>query len=703
MATSLSPINQLIDNIQGSVTGLVNQILGRSQEPGVPGMPVGDAIDALLSSTEQSGWMKLSFPYTFSVVNLGGASSPLVNPFTDFSLPIAPQSIKQTEEFAISIKPTQGGTTVTHSGNRYKTLVIKGTTGIAPYRGEGGVNRRTGEAIFQPNELKYRSGHEVFKRLRNYFRAYYEFKKINAKLGQDLRLVFKNYKDGEFLVVELLKFDMDRQAPKSFLYDYEMEFKVISHLSFEKLINKTTAFESAISQATEIIDTARGVFLRTQGILRQIEATYNSVILEPLRKTSLALKALQGVGTVAGDVGSRIIRNTVSEVNTLAIALGVQSQLKANRITGTLDPRIAAIKLPADLKAAVANQGSALLDSFNEGLMAMDSSIFPESTRNASAEEQSQAQSLPRSFYENTINEIIRVKQNAEDFFNLGDDAYDSLFNRTQTLGADFTKIITQDELDLLNALNDAVTGLRLMLATEDLFKSSLDTRIQDMINRFDGKIELFSTAAVRQITLEHGMTLERLAQKELGDSTRWGEIVEINGLKAPFITDDPQDTRSNLLKPGSKVLIPTPIVNGFSQVPAGKEIKTTRNLTELEKSLGTDLKLDANFDLSLSKSGDFEVISGANNMGQQVLLKLSYEKGEVMRYPELGAGVVPGTKFPPLDQIKDGVTNTLLQDNRIDRIEDLSITQESSALYLSFKLRIKQIDIPVPVKIKVA
>ena len=35
----------------------------------------------------------------------------------------------QTEMFAHSIKPTQGGTVVTHSGNKYKSLKVSGTTG----------------------------------------------------------------------------------------------------------------------------------------------------------------------------------------------------------------------------------------------------------------------------------------------------------------------------------------------------------------------------------------------------------------------------------------------------------------------------------------------------------------------------------------------------------------------------------------------
>jgi nucleoid-associated protein YgaU len=698
LAISLSPINQLIDNITESVAGLVADITGQASG-GLPAIPTSKEVMAVLSTVDASNWLKLSFPYTFSVVNIDGTGQ---NPFTDFSLPISPGSLKQTEDFAVSIKATQGGTTTTHSGNRYKTLSIKGTTGIAPNRGDGGVNKKTGEAIFQPKALRNRSGYEVFLRLRNWFRAYHEYKASAGKEAKGLRLVFKNYKDGEFLIVELEKFDMDRQAARSFLYDYELEFKVIAHLSFQELINRTTGFEDALSTAVQAIDTARGVFLRSQGILRQVESTYESVVVEPLRKTSLAIKALLGIPTVAGDMGSKAIRNTVSEASTLAILLGLASQQKDNKTTGTLDTRLAQAALPTDLKAAAKLQGSSAITNLGEALMAMDPSSFPEQTQNALAQELIDSQKLPRSFYDQTLEELERVKQNAEDFFNLGDAEYDSLFNRTATLSAPFTKIPTAAELDVLNAFNDAMMAIMLLLSTEDLFKSTYDARIQDMNARFGGNLDLIAENAVRQVTYNAGSSLERIAQDEMGDSTRWGEIAEVNGLKAPYVSDDAGDTRKNILKPGTKFMIPTPARNGFSQVPAGKDGKTTVGLSELEKSLGTDLKLTKDFDLSISNSGDLEVVSGVQNMAQAVLLKLSYEKGEVMRYPEMGAGLRPGVKFPPIEAIKDGLTNTLLQDTRIEGIQDLSIVRDGPAAYLAFNLKIKMIDIPVPIKIKV-
>jgi len=690
---NIRPISSLVENISGSVTALVDQLTGRNGYPVNPKTNVESVIT-------QGNWLTLSFPYTFSVVNVSDGSQ--AGRFTDFKLPLAPSSIKQTENFAISIKPVQGGTTVTHSGNKYKNLQIRGTTGLAPFRGAGGVNAKDGKAIFQPDELKYLSGYEVFLRLRNWFRSYYEFKKTNPVEAKSHRLVFKNYKDGEFLVVELIKFDMDRQASKSFLYDYDLEFKVLAHLQADKANDNSTLFERVLERAVNALDQARGTFLRTQDILRQIEGTYNAVVIEPLRKTTLAIKAFKGIGLVAGDVSSRAIQETVSEAKALQIALGVKETQDEADIYGGVDRRITDIELPSDLKSATTTQGSALISTFGEGLMALDVSIFPQDTIDATLEEQNYLVTQPLSFYQDLIDELNRVRRNAEDLFNLGSTEYNDIFDRDSTLSADPTKGVTADEYDVLKAFSEAVTGLNLILSTEDLLRSPYDEKIKDMIARFNGNLGLFALPAVKEIRIDAGVTLERLAQDYLGDATRWGEIVEVNNLKTPYIVQDPTDKEGGLLTIGDKILIPTEQVGDFSNTPRGKTNKINENQTELERSLGIDFKLDDNFDLIINNSSDLELVGGSENMAQQVILKLSYEKGEVMGKPQLGSNLLPGTKFPPLHDIQDGVVNTLTSDSRIESVQNLNITREGNALRLNFNLKLKKIDIPVPISIEI-
>jgi hypothetical protein len=335
-------------------------------------------------------------------------------------------------------------------------------------------------------------------------------------------------------------------------------------------------------------------------------------------------------------------------------------------------------------------------------MMTMDPGNFPPETLAATAAEQKVAATLPRSFYEDAIASLVRVKENAEDFFNLGSTDYDTLYNRTATLTASEGSVVTKDQYDVLFAFNEAITGLYLMLATTELFKSTFDERIQDMIDRFNGSISLQAQPAVRQIQLPPGITLERLAQQELGDASRWPEIVEVNNLKAPYISDDPNESRDGVISSGKKILIPQAETNGFSNLPDGAPNKLTVDLSTLEKSLGVDFKVDADFDLVLTSSGDLDIVASSDNMAQAVVLKLGYEPGDVIEYPTIGAGLTPGQKFPNLNDIKDSLTTSLLQDQRINTVTDLRLEQQNSALYLKFNIFIKMVDIPVPVAIKV-
>lgn len=715
----MAGLSDLVNNITNSVDDLVGKARDPNRNPAIPKYPDGSEYRAIQAQLNPGNWIKLSFPYTFSVVNLKDASGKN-SPFTDFALPLNPQSINQKEPTAIRIKKSQGGSTVNHSGMANKLLNITGTTGISPFRGEGGVSAKTGEAIFQPNELKFKSGYEVFVHLRNWFRTYYVWKQKQGAAGQDYRLVFKNYKDGEFLIVELLDFEMDRQAAKSFLYDYKLEFEVLANFQFGTPTSKMGFLENAdalIENALDKINTARAIFLRTQGILRQIESTYDSAVLEPLRQATLAIKAALGVVIVASDISSRVIVNTVSTAGALAmvarealntVTLGATGKSDTlAQINSLLDKRLFGNKntLQKTLAATtteIKQKGSGGLLKLGALMTQIDAGQFPERTLSETVKEQDMASALPRNFYENTIDSLERIKQNAEDFFGLGSPQYDQIFGRTATLSADVSKVVTKDEYDVLFGFNEAITGLNLLLSTTELFKSSFDERIADMNARFDGNLSLLANQAVRQMKLPAGISLERLAQQELGDSLRWGEIVEVNNLKAPYISDDPSESRDGVLRAGQNILIPSPIQNGFSQVPVGKVNKLTEGMSELERSLGVDFRLNADFDLILTPSGDIELIAGADNMAQGTLLKLSYEPGDVMLYPELGAGLSIGKKFPPLEEIKDRITNSLLQDSRIQRVADLSLQRDSSGLYIRFNLHIKQIDIPIPVKIKV-
>jgi hypothetical protein len=702
-------INDLVNNITDSVQNLVNQLTGQTNNQ-YPYPTQASMVGTALNSINKKAWNSLPTPYSFAVYN-GNIGSFDGTPFKEFQLPLAPGKINQTEHFAISIKPTQGGTVVSHSGNKYKTLLISGTTGVAPFRGAGGVVKATGEAIAAPNDLKHKSGYEVFQQLRNYFKAYYEYKRLLKDPSvQAVRLVFKNYKDGEFLIVELLDFQMDRQGPRSFLYDYNLTFKVIGKVTFQAPNSNLTAFENVLATASSYIDLARGTFLQAQSILRQVEATYDATILNPLRQAALAVKAFQGIGATAAEVSHQIISDTTTALAALGILKKFQAiqtaqstgSAQASASSGPSNVNANQVTLPTDLAAATSNNPAQSVINLNQGLLLLAPTDFPPATQAAFALDQAASLNLPRSFYQTTLDNLQRVKDNAEDAFGLSCPAYDALFDRTSTVPASTvtSTSITDAQFDVLAAFTQAIQGIQSIMATDAMFKSTFADQIAYMNNAFADQIDLQALPAVQQVIMPANTDLERLAQTYLNDPTRWVEIAELNDLRSPFLIQDQSDTTSNVIHPGQPILIPVNPTVGFSTLPVGAEI-TSEQLTQFEKSLGTDFKLTSNFDLSLGSDQDLQIISGTQNVAQAVVLKLGIEQGELISNPTIGVGIQVGGVIPDLNQVRDDLIKTLTQDNRIAGVNNLTIYQKNSALWMTFQLFIKQLDIPVPLDIK--
>jgi len=696
----------MASNLSGAYNSINDYITGVGAALGIisgnPKSLYSDDGKKVVSTIDPANWNKLPAPYTFSVMDLDLGSKSF--DFEDFALPMAPGKISQSEPPATSIKPTQGGTVVSHSGTRYKKLTIEGTTGINPNRGMAGVNKTNGQAIAKPEELKFKSGYEVFLELRNWFRSYYEYKLIQGELAGSERLVFKNFKDGEFLIVELLDFTTDRTAERSFLYDYKMEFRVLAHFDFAAARKSPLdRLDSQIDFITSKIDVATGIFLGAQDVLRKIESAFDSTLLEPLRKINLAAKALAGTLISAKDIGKRVIKNSVTAFESLNILKAISTQFDLNK-TGqsSLPTGLRNVKLPNDLEVAAYNDGAQTIVDLGEGMSEIPLSQFSEATQNAAAAEMEAAKNLPRSFYVDTATNLKRIKANAEDLFNLGSSDYDTLFDRTATLEAESTKTVTDEEFEILGALNDSITAINTLISYSNLFKSNFGDQLDSISRQFAGSINVRALPAVKQITIPNNTDLEQIALEELGDPVRWVEIAELNDLSAPYIVQDQSNTDTNVRRPGDSLLVPQAIQEGLSDAPSVKTIPSTVGLTELEKSFGTDLKVTEDIDLDIANNGDLAVVSGYQNIAQAVVLKLGYERGELRNHPALGVGLIVGGKFYSITQMGDSINGTLTQDKRINKISNLSLYREGSAVYLNFDLHVKKVDTPIPLRIAV-
>ena len=583
------------------------------------------------------------FTIRFQVVGYEGSDK---QKFTEFPLPINPSSLNHNENFAVSIKPSQGGTVVNHNGVRYGDITLTGTTGVYPFAGMAGASSGS---IFvkDTSNLKNKSGYEVFHLLKNYLKVYYEAKATKTE-AVNARLVFKNYKDGEFLVVEILKFTMDRNLANRTFYDYNIVMRVIGReekseakvkLNLFGILDKTIG-ESARA-AVAFIDAGRALMARTQEIAQNISGEFDKQVTEPMRKMSVAFKAIAGISLSLADINKQAFNKYKSQ----AIDLDESFHSWRNTDIGdVLDEK--------DVKEAV-------------------------------DESQSEVKKLNPARLKEIIRNITRVAELIEN---------------------EYAKYPNANKYDLLKGLESCKNGLYIFLSKPEFFKNEYEQEISRVQSEFNNNLEIIPNNSMKQINIKQGDSLERIALRELRNAERWPELAVLNNLKNPYIVDGVDKIVPFVKKVGDLLLIPQAESFGFSEVDTINESIETKNLTEIEKNQGVDLKFDLNEtnDLVLNNRGDLDISVGLKNSTQAIIIKLLLEQGDLLDYPELGSNLVIGRRNLRAQDVRDSISKTLVADARFERLSNLSVIREGGTMRISFEVYLKRVDVPIPISFEV-
>lgn len=126
-----------------------------------------------------------------------------------------------------------------------------------------------------------------------------------------------------------------------------------------------------------------------------------------------------------------------------------------------------------------------------------------------------------------------------------------------------------------------------------------------------------------RFVQTESFDTLQQVAARELGDASRWTEIVAINDLLPPYLTDDPEAVTAHALLNGSYLVIPAASPSARNPDPNGV--------------FGQDLKLTPDGLLDID-GADFAVVSGVDNLVQALTNALKTDQGELLFHPAYGS-----------------------------------------------------------------
>lgn len=126
-----------------------------------------------------------------------------------------------------------------------------------------------------------------------------------------------------------------------------------------------------------------------------------------------------------------------------------------------------------------------------------------------------------------------------------------------------------------------------------------------------------------RLVETNHGDDLQAIAHRELGNANRWPELVWINGLAWPYITDDERRAGHGVLLTGSLIKIPAPVGLWTDQADRGQVYERDAAMVNRQLTVGED--------------GDLAVFSGADNLRQQLKHRVDTPRGQLRRHPEYG------------------------------------------------------------------
>lgn len=305
---------------------------------------------------------------------------------------------------------------------------------------------------------------------------------------------------------------------------------------------------------------------------------------------------------------------------------------------------------------------------------------------------------LTRRFFENFNNELGRIESNFNDFLGRDTEDFNNATGRTATIVGDENRESTYSELRVLNGINKIKRGVLVLLSNNNLFAENVNDEAE-RISSFYSNINFVTPNSTRAITVLGTDTLQSIAARELGDPDRFKELAILNGLYFPYIDEA---GGNGVLKPGDNILIPQLSSSSDTGVKKNKEYEITKLLTEAEKNLGVDIRLDKNNDLAISNVGDLDLIAGIDNMSQAILLRLALEPGSLQRHPEIGTGLQIGVKIRNaiLAEMQNNIISSYESDLRVEAIPYLDIIQEGNTTKINMIIKLKDLEQPVPLPI---
>jgi phage baseplate assembly protein W len=173
------------------------------------------------------------------------------------------------------------------------------------------------------------------------------------------------------------------------------------------------------------------------------------------------------------------------------------------------------------------------------------------------------------------------------------------------------------------------------------------------------------------------GDTLQAVAARELGDASRWPELISYNSLIPPFLTDDPVLVVPGVLLTGAQLIVPAP-------VPA------VSSTSDPDDALETDVQLVRRGEIA-TDGQDFVTVSRAANLKQALEHRLDTDLGELLFHAKRYGSDIRrfiGTANGPTRALlaARAAKRCVLQDPRVRRVDSAVASVDGDRILVSIQ-----------------
>lgn len=543
---------------------------------------------------------------TTNVIVRGGSDNAIVNfePLGRqwiFTLPISPQQLNITDQYAISTTATLRGVLEEHGGLKFKLINASGTMGVWPYRTSvtspptsptilqsifGGTIEAFGSVVDQVNKVinTATGGHPANKpttkrpelssqgptstgyyhamALQQFLEQYAEAKKDPSNAGW--RLVLDIPKQNTSYIVTPMQYIWQQNAQKPMEVLYNFQLKAWRRIDLQQKISPTVPSVQPISpgilqRILNTISSAREVLSSSLNLIGAVRSDVEQP-LNVLRQTSLFVKDAVGVAISVADLPFQLQRDYKSSIaaSMAIIANSISTKNSDPAVRSALSSVVASQNKVEGLNISAVQSGQLGSQASINQSLDPSNNVFNNPEGNFTLMDQVPAFSLSLNGPQNAAVDaavedarqtsvddlrsyrgvIQQLALQLSNSFGTGDAYYSSVYGQPAPLHR--VQPITLDEYDILKALYDVMQSYDILTATTQVDDQNKTTNMDYVAGLADLAGIPFQVPTSKILApVPFGLTIEGIAARYLGDPQRWIEIATLNNLRDPYIDED--------------------------------------------------------------------------------------------------------------------------------------------------------------------